>query len=118
MSSAYDKAFKDCIDAAKDAEAAEATHKGTQADLVQARKDFQALVAKSKTPPAAGDKEFDALEKAKSLNTSADKNVSDTKLELMIKSQKLQELARGSGGSVPTPPTPKMGGLTQGQYGK
>ena len=118
MSSAYDKAFNDCLSAAKDAEAAEATRKGTKADLVKAGKAYQAFIAKNNKNPVAGDPEYDDLHKAKFQDASADKNVSATKLELMIRSQKLQELARGSGGTVPTPPTPKMGGLIQGQHGK
>ena len=89
MSAACDEAFKECVNAAKDVEAAEATNEGTKADLLQATKAFQSFLSTKKTAPVAGDKEFDDLQKAKITDSGANRNLSDARLEVMKKSQKL-----------------------------
>ena len=114
MSTPYDVALDAYVQAKDDELLAETSKQSTANNLTAADLAFNAI----QPLPVAGDQEYEDRQKARLQDALAASALADARLDTMKRNREVQQHAQGSKNIVPTPTTPKMGGLVQGQYGK
>ena len=113
MSTPYDVALNAYVLAKDDELLAETSKQSTANNLTAADRAFNVI----QPLLVAGDQEYKDRQSARLQDALAASNLADARLETMKRNRKVQQHAQGSKSTVPTPTTPKMGGLVQGQYG-